>query len=45
MIKLAPDNLYDVPAQQAWLESDQLGDAYEAIGAWKAELENACPRV
>ena len=28
-------------AQQAWLESDQLGDAYEAIGAWKAELENA----
>lgn len=28
-------------AQQAWLESDQLGEAYEAIGAWKAELENA----
>ena len=28
-------------AQQEWLESDQLGEAYEAIGAWKAELENA----
>ena len=28
-------------AQMDWLESDQLGDAYEAIGAWKAELENA----
>lgn len=30
-----------IEAQQDWLESDQLGDAYEAIGAWKAELENA----
>lgn len=30
-----------IEAQQAWLESDQLGSAYEAIGAWKAELENA----
>lgn len=28
-------------AQMDWLESDQLGEAYEAIGAWKAELENA----
>lgn len=27
--------------QQEWLESDQLGEAYEAIGAWKAGLENA----
>ena len=30
-----------IEARQDWLESDQLGDAYEAIGAWKAELENA----
>ena len=28
-------------AQMDWLESDELGEAYEAIGAWKAELENA----
>ena len=27
--------------QQDWLESDRLGEAYEAIGAWKAGLENA----
>ena len=27
--------------QQNWLESDRLGEAYEAIGAWKAGLENA----
>ena len=30
-----------IEAQQDWLESDQLGEAYEAIGAWKAEMENA----
>lgn len=30
-----------IEAQQEWLESEELGDAYEAIGAWKAELENA----
>ena len=28
-------------AQQAWLESEELGEAYEAIGAWQAELENS----
>ena len=31
-------------AQMDWLESDELGEAYEAIGAWKAELENAKER-
>lgn len=30
-----------IQAQMDWLESDQLGEAYEAIGAWKAEMENA----
>ena len=30
-----------IEAQQDWLDSEELGDAYEAIGAWKAELENA----
>lgn len=30
-----------IEAQQEWLDSEELGDAYEAIGAWKAELENA----
>ena len=30
-----------IEAQQEWLESEELGSAYEAIGAWKAELENA----
>lgn len=30
-----------IAAQQDWLNSDELGAAYEAIGAWKAELENA----
>lgn len=30
--------------QQDWLESDRLGEAYEAIGAWKAGLENAKER-
>ena len=30
--------------QMDWLESDELGEAYEAIGAWKAELENAKER-
>ncbi len=31
-------------AQMDWMESDELGEAYEAIGAWKAELENAKER-
>lgn len=30
-----------IEAQQEWLNSDELGEAYEAIGAWKAEMENA----
>lgn len=30
-----------IQAQMDWLESDQMGEAYEAIGAWKAEMENA----
>lgn len=30
-----------IAAQQEWLENDELGEAYEAIGAWKASLENA----
>lgn len=30
-----------ITAQQEWLDSEELGDAYEAIGAWMAELENA----
>ena len=33
-----------IEAQQKWLESDELGEAYQAIGAWKAELENAKER-
>lgn len=30
-----------IAEQSDWLESDALGEAYEAIGAWKASLENA----
>lgn len=30
-----------IQAQSDWLESDEMADAYKAIGAWKAELENA----
>ena len=30
-----------IQAQRDWLESEELGEAYEAIGAWKAEMENA----
>lgn len=30
--------------QSDWLESDRLEEAYSAIGAWKAELENARER-
>ena len=30
--------------QMDWMESEALGDAYEAIGAWQAELENARER-
>ena len=29
-----------IEAQQEWLNSDELGEAYASIGAWKAELEN-----
>ena len=28
-------------AQTEWMDSEELGEAYEAIGAWKASLENA----
>lgn len=30
-----------IQAQSDWLESDEMAEAYKAIGAWKAELENA----
>ncbi len=30
-----------IEAQSNWLESDELGEAYKSIGAWKASLENA----
>lgn len=30
-----------IQAQSDWLESNEMADAYKAIGAWKAELENA----
>lgn len=33
-----------IQAQSDWLESGQLEEAYKAIGAWKAELENAKER-
>lgn len=33
-----------IEAQSDWLESDELAEAYKAIGAWKAELENAKER-
>lgn len=33
-----------IGAQSDWLESDELAEAYKAIGAWKAELENAKER-
>lgn len=30
-----------IQAQSDWLETGQMEEAYKAIGAWKAELENA----
>lgn len=30
-----------IEAQSDWLETGQMEEAYKAIGAWKAELENA----
>lgn len=33
-----------IEAQADWLESGELAEAYKAIGAWKAELENVKER-
>lgn len=33
-----------IQEQTGWLESGELAEAYKAIGAWKAELENAKER-
>lgn len=30
-----------IQAQTEWMESDQMGMAYQAIGAWQAQLENS----
>lgn len=30
-----------IEAQTDWMENDEMAEAYKAIGAWKAELENA----
>ena len=48
MIKLAPDNLYDVPAQQAWLE-DQAATGWFLTSAggpfWLARFQRGEPKT
>lgn len=34
-----------IQAQSDWLESDEMADAYKAIGTWQAELENTKERL